>query len=142
MTDELLSTMVIEKTGFLSWLGLSVESESDGRAVLTLPHRAELTNVGGDVIHGGVIATIIDNAAGSALRTVLETLETATYATTDLNVSYLRPATDDLRAEATVRRHGSSMAVISVVVRTRGDGDDWTDVAVGRGTFFIGTDGN
>lgn len=141
MTDRSLSTTVIEENGFLSWLGITVESETEGRAVLALPHRAELTNVGGDVIHGGVVATIIDNAAGSALRTVLETPETATYATTDLNVSYLRPATGDLRAEATVRRHGSSMAVIAVDVRARANDDEWTTVAVGRGTFFIGSDG-
>lgn len=136
------SQRVIDETGFLSWIDVELEETADGRAELSVRHRDELTNWGSDVVHGGVVATLVDNAGGCALRTVLADPEAATYATSDLNVSYLRPATGDLRAEAIVRRAGSSMAVIQVDVASRREADDWVDVAVGRATYFVVDDGS
>lgn len=131
------SERVLAQTGLLSWLGIEIEEETAGRAVLGLPHRDELTNPHGDTLHGGVVATLIDNAAGTALRTVLESPETARYATTELNLSYLRPATGDLRAEATVRRHGRSLVVVQVDVDARRPDGEWTTVAVGRASYYV-----
>jgi uncharacterized protein (TIGR00369 family) len=134
---ETASERVVAETGLLSWLGVFIESESEGRAVLGLPHRAELTNPNGDTLHGGVLATLLDNAAGTALRTVLEDPETALYATTEMNLSYLRPATGDLRAEAQVRRHGRSLVVIEVDIDSERDPGEWTTVAVGRASYYV-----
>lgn len=131
------SERVLAETGLLSWLGIIIKSESEGRAVLSLPHREELTNPNGDTLHGGVIATLLDNAAGTALRTVLEAPETALYATTEMNLSYLRPATGDLRAEARVRRHGRSLVVIEVDIDSERESEEWTTVAVGRASYYV-----
>lgn len=134
------SERVLAQTGFLSWLGIEIQEEEAGRAVLGLPHRDELTNPNGDTLHGGVIATLIDNAAGTALRTVLKSPATARYATTELNLSYLRPATGDLRAEATVRRRGRSLVVVQVDVDSRSSSGEWKTVAVGRASYYVDKD--
>lgn len=136
-TPQTASERVIVETGLLSWLGITINSESEGRAVLRLPHREELTNPNGDTLHGGVLATLLDNAAGTALRTVLNDPETARYATTELNLSYLRPATGDLRAEAQVRRRGQSLVVIEADIDSECNPGEWTTVAVGRTSYYV-----
>ena len=136
-TPKTESERVLAQTGLLSWLGITIEEEADGSAVIQLPHREELTNPDGESLHGGVIATVIDNAAGTALRTVLESPETALYATTELNLSYLRPATGDLRAEARVRRRGKSLVVIQIDVDNRSPPGEWKTVAVGRTSYYV-----
>lgn len=143
MTDApTVSERVVAETGLLSWLGITVVSEAEGRAVLRLPHRDELTNPNGDTLHGGVVATLLDNAAGTALRTVLDDPATARYATTEMNLSYLRPATGDVRAEARVRRRGRSLAVIEVDVDAEREPDEWVTVAVGRASYFVDESGD
>ncbi|WP_227378953.1 PaaI family thioesterase [Haladaptatus halobius] len=138
--DSTASERVLDRTEFLSWLDISIDVEDEGSAEIRLPHAEKLTNPDGDVIHGGIIASFIDNASGTALRSVLENPNTATYATTDLNVSYLRPATGNLRAAATVRRAGKSMAVIEVDVESELPTGERKTVALGRATYFIADD--
>lgn len=136
-SPETASERVIAETGLLSWLGITIESEEEGHGVLRLPHRDELTNPHGDTIHGGIVTTVIDNAGGTALRTVLDSPETARYATTELSVSYLRPAMGDLRADATIRRHGKSIAVIQVDVDSQLPSGEWATVALGRVSYYV-----
>lgn len=139
-SPETHSERFITETGILSWLDISIETEEEGHVVLKLPHRDEVTNPHGDTVHGGIVATLIDNAGGTALRTVLTSPETSQYATTELNVSYIRPATDDLRADATVRRNGKSIAVIQVDVDSRLPSGEWATVAIGRVSYYVDMD--
>lgn len=123
--------------GFLSWLDVRVEAVSAGRVVLRIPYREELTNrpFGGQrSVHGGVAATVIDSAAGAAIKSELP--EGAGTATIDLNVSYLRPATGDLVATGEVIRVGKSVGVAAVMVESETNGDR-SEVAAGRGSFRI-----
>lgn len=136
-TPKTESERILAENDFLSWLGIAIEEEAEGRALLRLPFRSDLTNPSGDTLHGGVVATIVDNAAGTALRTVLDSPETATYATTEMNLSYLRPATGDLLAEAQVRRRGGSIAVIQADVETQRPSGEWTTVAIGRASYYV-----
>lgn len=112
----------VEQHGFLAWLGVEVGGLGEGRAVLTVPARDAVRNVGdGEVnpVHGGVLATLVDTASGFALRTTFDDPRSARLTTTDLDVSYLRPATEDLRATAEVVRAGESMGVVDVRVTQR-----------------------
>jgi uncharacterized protein (TIGR00369 family) len=122
MTEASLETArsVVDAHGYLSWLGLDIDALEDGRVVLSIPARDELRNVGGPVhpIHGGVVATLVDTASGFALRTTFEDPAAARLTTTDLDVSYLRPALGDLRATASVVRAGGSMGVVDVTVES------------------------
>lgn len=140
MTDEEVRAAVQQRMdahGFLSWLDVRVEAVSTGQVVLRIPYREELTNrpFGGQrSVHGGVAATVIDSAAGAAIKTELP--EGAGTATIDLNVSYLRPATSDLVATGEVIRVGKSVGVAEVMVESETNGDR-SEVAAGRGSFRI-----
>lgn len=121
---------------YLRSLGIELVEVEVGRAKLRLPLAAHLETfrVNG-VIHGGAIASLIDAAAGMALRTLRGADEPPWRGTgtADLNVSYLDPATSDLTAEARTLREGRSTAFFQVDVRDANE----KLVAVGRVTMAI-----
>lgn len=130
----------IEEHGYLSWLGVELESASPGRAVMVLPYREELTNpTPGDTprTHGGIPATLIDTASGFALRTTFDDPARAALTTTDLDVSYLRPATDDLRVECEVARAGGTVGVTRASVTSVPPDGDRKEVAIGTATYRL-----
>jgi uncharacterized protein (TIGR00369 family) len=124
---------------YLRDLGIVVEAVEAGRAVLRLPMAAHLETfrVNG-VMHGGAVASLIDAAAGMALRTLHKPGEPPWRgtATSDLNVSYLNAAMSDLTAEARVLREGRALAFFEVEVRNT----DGEAVAIGRVTMYIRRD--
>lgn len=137
--DADLANDVIQHHGYLSWLGLRFDQVEEGRVVVGLPYRDELANWVTGTIHGGVTATVVDTASAFALRTVMED-PTTTLATTDLNVKYVRPATDDLSVEAEVVRAGTSTGVTRVTVYSRTDAGDRKEVAIGATTYRLFTE--
>ncbi|MEZ3116385.1 PaaI family thioesterase [Halobaculum sp. MBLA0147] len=136
--EELLAAFV-ESHGFLSWLDLRVEELERGRIVMSVPYDEKLVNPGSEVgsIHGGVAASLIDTASGFALRSTFDDPTTGSLATTDLNVTYLRPATDDLRVEAEVLRAGESMGFTDTLVTSVAPDGETKDVAVGRTSYRL-----
>ncbi|WP_049927858.1 PaaI family thioesterase [Halopiger goleimassiliensis] len=126
----------VQRHGYLSWLGVEVDHLEDGRAVLVVERDADFENPVGsdgyDPIHGGIVASLVDTASAFALRSTFAQPEAVGLTTTDLNVSYLRPATGDLRAEAEVLRVGGSTGVTDVSV-VGADGE----AAVGRTTYRL-----
>ena len=134
----------VDRHGYLSWLGVTVEEAERGRIVMSVPYDEKLVNPdpeGTAVVHGGIAATLVDTASGFVLRTTFDDPAQAALTTADLNVSYLRPATGDLRAEAEVVRAGGSMGVTEVTVESadpEGDGsEEPTEVAVGRASYRL-----
>jgi len=125
-----------EEHGYLSWLNTSVDVVERGRVVLSIPFDDKLTNSDGGTIHGGVAATLIDTAGGIVQRTAFEDPLSGEVATVNLNASYLRPATGDLTAEATVVRSGGSIGVSDMTVTSATNGDT-ADVVVGQGSFRL-----
>lgn len=134
------ASQVIEKHGFLSWLGVSLEELEDGRAVMTLPYQEKLTNWVTGTVHGGVTATLIDTCSAFALRTRLDDPMNTTLATTDLDVKYVRPATGDLHVEAEVIRAGTSTGVTRVTVLSTDPDGETKEVAIGATTYRLFTD--
>lgn len=118
---------------FNRYLGLVGESASEGRCVLRLPVRVEFV---GDprrpALHGGVLSSLIDTAAGVAAWSVLADHESVS--TVDLRVDYLEPAGlgGDLRAEAELVRKGNRVCHVRVAVT-----QDGVLVAEGRGVYSI-----
>ena len=92
---------------FATWLGLATESVGDGNAVLTLVPRPELLNRRG-VVHGGVIATMLDSAMARASRTIEGVQELS--GTTDLHVQYMQPAEGTLRVHSWVEHAAGTLA--------------------------------
>ncbi|MFC6787538.1 PaaI family thioesterase [Halobaculum halobium] len=129
----------IESHGFLSWLDLTVEELERGRIVMSVPYDEKLVNPGSPVgsIHGGIAATLVDTASGFALRSTFDDPTNGSLATTDLNVTYLRPATNDLRVEAEVLRAGGSMGFTDTLVSSVAPDGEQKDVAVGRTSYRL-----
>jgi uncharacterized protein (TIGR00369 family) len=79
-----------------------------------------------DVIHGGAIATLLDNAMGWATTTVLQ--EDETFATADLQIQFVRAAKPGLlKARGSVVRRTRALAFCESDVR------DDEDALVARG---------
>lgn len=127
---------VLENHDHLRSLGIAIERQGEGEIRMSLPYDDSFANPGSGAIQGGVVATLIDHAGGAAIRTTLEEPTETPHATTDLNVSYLRPATGNLTAEATVLRAGSSMGVVDVDV-VADSPEEGTMVATGRVSLHL-----
>jgi uncharacterized protein (TIGR00369 family) len=99
---------------FARLLGLELDEVGSGTATLSLNIRPELKQNQG-VVHGGVIASLIDTATAFAILSQLETGERVT--TVDLTISYLRPITSGrITAVAKVLRAGRRLFVVSAEV--------------------------
>ena len=138
MHSEALAAF-IESHGFLSWLNLTVEELERGHIVMRVPYDEKLVNPGSSVgsIHGGIAASLIDTASGFALRSTFDDPTTGSLATTDLNVTYLRPATADLRVEAEVLRAGGSMGFTDTLVTSVAPDGETKSVATGRTSYRL-----
>ncbi|MDH6244971.1 PaaI family thioesterase [Mycobacterium sp. OTB74] len=91
-----------------------VEIEStDDRLVMEMDNRPDLANVRG-ALQGGVVATLIDIAAG--ILAGRATGNGYDVTTADLNIHFLAPVMDRARAEARIVRAGKRLIVTSVDV--------------------------
>ncbi len=92
-------------------LGLEIESLAPGRAVLLLPATPRVMNGARGTINGGWLANLGDMACAFALSTAFD--GHMPFATSDLHIRYLDPATGPTRAEAEVIRLSKNGAVVS-----------------------------
>lgn len=127
---------------FLSWIGLRIEMLEPGTAHLSVPYTRKLANPGEPHgLHGGVSSAVLDAAGAVALSTMFDdppsAIGQASVSTIDLNVSYLRPARDDLVVEAEAVHVGGSTGVARMVASSTDDEGQETDVVVGRGTYRL-----
>jgi uncharacterized protein (TIGR00369 family) len=94
------------------------------------------------ILHGGVIATILDIEGGFILsldgawqRKRLEPLEKAKGGTINLHVDYLRPGKGEkFVASGTILHHGNEIAVVHTELRN----ELGELIAVGSGTYKVG----
>jgi uncharacterized protein (TIGR00369 family) len=136
MDLAILRQVAEEMIPFNKYLGVRVVSVAPGRIELEIPWRDEL--VGDPVkpaVHGGVIATLADAAAGFAIWGAVEN-HSARVSTIDLRIDYLRPGRlEALGAEAVAVRVGRSVGVADVRVfhpSARGEA-----IATGKGVYAI-----
>jgi uncharacterized protein (TIGR00369 family) len=102
------------KVPYAHLIGLELGEIERGAVSFYLPVRDDLKQNKG-LLHGGVIASLVDTAAAFAALTLLEPEESAT--TIDLTVHYLRPlTTGTAQARARVLRAGRRVLVISIDV--------------------------
>ena len=134
MTDA--NEWFLENHDHLQDLGITLEEQREGYVRLSRPYDESLANPGTGVMQGGIVATLIDHGGGAAIRTTLENPRETTHASTELNVSYLRPATADLTAEATVVRSGRTRGVVRVDV-TADTPKGVKEIAVGRVSLYL-----
>jgi uncharacterized protein (TIGR00369 family) len=118
--------------GFREHVGLQVQPGDEGQGSVLLDARDEHLNAHGTV-HGGVLATMLDVAMGTAVATA----GGESPVTVSLTVTYLEPARPGpLRAVARVRKRGRRLIVVEGQVEQ--DGDDGTElVADALATFSV-----
>ena len=105
--------------GFGEFLGVRIDHVEDGYCRLRLPFKPELSR-GDDLIHGGVIAALIDKAGTAAAWSYSDIPENARGATIGLSVNYLQGALScELIAEGRVVRRGGTITVADVEVKNQ-----------------------
>lgn len=101
---------------FLETLGARLVEFTDQQAVVELKAQSQLLN-SFEVLHGGVVMTLLDVAMAMAARPLDQDLSTLASAehpggniTVEMKTSFLGPATGDLRAIGTCLRRGGSLS--------------------------------
>jgi uncharacterized protein (TIGR00369 family) len=104
--------------GFAGRLGAEIGEVGDGSARLTFEATDEHLNPAGTV-HGGVLATLVDTAMGTAVRSATDDGDVP--ATSQLTVTYLRPGKPGrLEVTARVRTRGEHLTVCEADVEQDG----------------------
>ncbi|HHP7235370.1 MAG TPA: PaaI family thioesterase [Desulfobacterales bacterium] len=110
--------------------GMQLHYNEHDQAVFLLPHNPLFEHAMKD-LHGGAIATLVDNAGWFTAAVRYQTW----IATVELQVRLLEPARrKNLRAVGRLLRAGKNLAVTDMEVRTQSSG---RLVAVGAGTFSV-----
>ena len=103
--------------GFAARLGAQVEAADDGSARIAFEVTDEHLNPAG-TLHGGVLATLVDTAMGTAVRSATDD---DVPATSQLTVTYLRPGKPGpLEVTARVRTKGEHLTVCEAEVEQDG----------------------
>jgi uncharacterized protein (TIGR00369 family) len=102
----------------LGQMGMRDVLETDERLIIEMDNRPDLTNIRG-AIQGGLVATLIDIAAGRLAGRHAGPDQDVT--TADMNVHFLAPViVGPARAEATIVRAGKRLIVTAVDVTDLG----------------------
>ncbi len=78
----------IDLAPFEQLLGMCIVEADDGRAVLTMPFKVNLSQ-GGGFMHGGALTALADTAAAMAVKTRLPA--STPFATRELSMRFLAP---------------------------------------------------
>jgi len=109
--------------------GMELSFNEKYEAVFELPHNPSLEHALGDT-HGGVVATLLDNAGWFAAAVHYDTW----IVTLEMQLRLLEPARkESLQSVGRVLRAGQNFAVAEMEVRTRSG----RLVATGSGTFAV-----
>lgn len=112
------SAAMTERQHLLSQLGLRDVEETAARLVIEMDNRPDLTNSRG-ALQGGLVATLIDVAAGRLADNVVGAGHDVT--TADMNVHFLAQIVEGpARAEATIVRAGRRLVITAVDVTDAG----------------------
>ena len=98
------------RQGFMSLIGAQMTGVSEGFCEIVTPYRQELTQQHA-YFHGGVTATLADNASGYAAYTVMP--EDASVLSVEFKINFIAPAVgDELVARAKVVKNGRRLKVV------------------------------
>ena len=111
-------------------IGATLDAVAPGRAEISLPFRADLTQQHG-FLHAGVVATIADSACGYAAYTLMPA--DGSVLTVEYKINLLAPARGDrFVARATVIRPGRTLTVAQAdVFACTGDAEVRTATMLG-----------
>jgi uncharacterized protein (TIGR00369 family) len=130
---EMMQRGEVPTTNITRWMNFSLETVERGHVVFAMQPHEELYNLIGSV-HGGIITTLMDNALGCSVQSLLPAGRVAT--TMDLHTRFHRPvtaATGKVFADARVVHAGRRTATSEAhLVDAKG-----TVYATGSSTLMI-----
>lgn len=116
---------------FWDYIGMKEVESKDGVSVIELPVKVDITQRRGSV-HGGVLATLVDAAIGSAVRSLLNEGEQS--ATVELKLNYIRPALGSkLIGKGKIINKGKNLVIGEAEILN----DEGKIVTAGMATFII-----
>ena len=121
----------VGSSAFANWFGMEFATFGDGECEIRLPLQPHHLNPGG-IIHGGVIATLLDAAIGLALRTKLGL--GSQHVTLNLNIQYIGMATGGTVVAKGKSVHPGRRAAYGEAVL---ESDDGRLLAKATATFMI-----
>lgn len=122
------------RQGLMQLIGAKLLEAADGRAVIEVPYRDDLTQQHG-YFHGGVVSAIADTTSGYAAYSMMP--EDASVLTVEFKINLVNPAAGDrLRAEASVHKAGRTLVVVGATVSAI-RGEEATICAEMLGTFIV-----
>ena len=143
---SLLTQVIEEKIPFCQLLGMKVASLDPDQPQLTFAMRDVLLgNFANGMLHGGVIASVLDSVAGMAILLKMATLtpkedvfsqirEFGLMSTIDLRIDYLQPGKGaSFTAQAEVTRLGKRVANVLMELRN----DKGERIATGAAAFML-----
>ncbi|HEY5790579.1 MAG TPA: PaaI family thioesterase [Gammaproteobacteria bacterium] len=108
------------RQGFMRYLGAELAHVAPGECEIVLPYREELSQQHG-FFHGGVIATLADNAGGYAGFSLMAASDSVL--TVEFKVNILAPGHGErLLARAHVKRAGRTLTVAQTDILVLRDG--------------------
>ena len=111
------AAMTTDDSGFLGLIGAGPPQHGDASASMSVELDERHLNPAGTV-HGGLLATLVDTAMGAAVRT---TTDDAVPATSQLTVTYLRPAEPgEVSVTASVGKRGEAITVCEATIEQHG----------------------
>lgn len=116
-------------------LGIKIYEQSPNSVKLSItPHEQLTGQINNDNLHGGVLISLIDSAAGFAVFNYLKAY--SPIATLDLNVNYFQPAQYDreLIAEANCTKCTKELVFVDIVVSQAGHQEP---IASATATFML-----
>jgi len=122
------------RQGFMQLIGAKLLEAADGRAVIEVSFREDLTQQHG-YFHGGVVSAIADTASGYAAYSTMPA--DASVLTVEFKINLVNPAAGDrLRAEAIVHKAGRTLVVVGATVLAI-RGEEAKVCAEMLGTFIV-----
>ena len=120
-----------EESPFWSLIGMKVDSIEENRARIKLKVTRNLLN-GNNILHGGVVTTLLDAAMGINLKL---TIVDAPYATISLTSQFIKIVKEDetIYGTAEIIQNGRSVACVEASLTNENN----ELIGMGLGTFKI-----
>ena len=135
---EFLKNTFVQRTPHMREIGITVTAIDTARGSMVLPPRPDwMGDPGRGLMHPGAITVLADSCCGLAVGAALE--KDTTYATLDLRMDYLRPATPERAVHCDAHCYRLTRSVAFVRADVYQEGDTTQPVATAQATFMMST---
>jgi uncharacterized protein (TIGR00369 family) len=135
----MLRMNVERENGYLSWLGVQMESIEYGNATLKIPFDDQFTDQeeSPPTVHNGIAATLMEQTGELATRTTMPDPVNDTVEALTMNMNFLNDAAHDMIATGELVEKREGAAVSSVEIESRTPQGSLETIATGQCVYRI-----